>query len=97
MSETKWTKGKWKADGDYVIIEGGSVDLLPLESGWNEGRWEGDPEARANVRLIAAAPTLYAALDALLRGLHETRAPDYYDDALEAPARAALAKARGES
>lgn len=52
-------------------------------------------EAKANARLIAAAPELYSALEAMLKDaeerLTEVPNPIYHS------ARAALAKARGES
>lgn len=49
---------------------------------------------RANAQLIAAAPDLYSALFSLLELIHED--PETVPDYLREPARAALAKARGE-
>jgi hypothetical protein len=53
------------------------------------GRSRDDAEAIANAHLIAAAPTLYLALENILSWTDE--------DATAAAAREALAKARGES
>ena len=61
------------------------------------------PEVRANARLIAAAPDLLEALEAALPWIDLARGSDLNTDAsheaidrIEAQARAAIAKAKGE-
>ena len=91
MAEKKFTPGPWiavyrgcygeGAEGD--VHQEAAWDAYPLDSGFMRGEFK-YPDAC----LIAAAPELYEALDNILkRGL----TIDLID-----PARAALAKARGE-
>jgi len=89
MSAPKWTSGKWRVGGGASRVFGPNRDdgRLPelvcvLTSGIPTQR------QRANVRLIASAPDLYAACHALIYG-------DDLQVAIDL-ARAALAKARGE-
>ena len=68
MSNTKWTQGEWSLFNDY--IEDGNIgvavnlgnefyqDIVVLEAPCHE-------EEKANAHLIAAAPDLYDALEAL--------------------------------
>ena len=68
------------------------------EAGENEARRNGIDPWESNAHLIAAAPELYEALDDVVKMLDDNEVPisyEYYCTALE-PARAALAKARGE-
>jgi hypothetical protein len=76
--ETKFTPGPWKAvfDDRKIYIEGIGVPT--------------DKNEKANAHLIAAAPELYEALEALLS--YKTDAPLYFQE----NGRAALKKARGE-
>jgi hypothetical protein len=101
MSKTKFTEGEWVAeyctkiprhdeDTGYKQL-GLSIPykpVCPVE------------EHEANVRLMAAAPELYEALEAFLKwtsewALAEGKGIQMQDDIVSA-ARAALAKARGE-
>ena len=107
-----WTKGPWRVDprhwGDIQAANG----ELEISASWHEamigevieiGGRSAPPahEARANARLIAAAPDLAEALEKLLAdyvalvGAARVIAPDEIDVVIAA--RAALAKARGET
>jgi hypothetical protein len=107
MSEPKWTPGPWE------VVEPTAIDYrAPLVYGADRqslvaGAESGGPiravsasEARANARLIAAAPELYQALSALLRHF-ERKFVGWPATVGEVDARnrtiAALAKARGET
>ncbi len=93
MSETKFMPAPWVAsfaddttefqveafDGGHVVCDGGGTLVDSPE------------ETRANAHLIAAAPSLYAALVALA----DPSTEDYRDALVMADA--ALAKARGEA
>lgn len=88
-----FTKGPWRYDGYRVRSHGNTVADLRYKNGANDGR------------LIAAAPDLYEALEAILNAgsFHhsaieiDTHAHNYKDgEQLEAQARAAMSKARGE-
>jgi hypothetical protein len=92
MSDTKFTKGPWH------VVNGSMVRSLKdsIAKIWMMRKGEG----KANAHLIAAAPELYDAL----KGMTDRYAPSYHDcidDGLPeceiCAARAALAKARGES
>lgn len=88
MSEVKFTRGPW------ISVEGTTSGREVLaEKPSTKSRLRvariGGPDRDANAHLIASAPELYEALDNILkRGL----TIDLID-----PARAALAKARGET
>lgn len=93
MTERKWTPGPWK----WVEGKGtwrGSIEPDVCDFGDDTQYYptEGEPPNEANAHLIAAAPDLYDALEALL----VTKAPDFIPSRLWDDARAALAKARGE-
>jgi hypothetical protein len=109
--QPKWTPGPWfivtPTQGFEVCTIHG-VERQPTEDGlgqtWvyirpeslvrdGEWHWPDEAECTANAHLIAAAPDLYAALDGLL-GLLD--AGSLYEPQAYA-ARAALAKARGET
>ncbi len=98
MSETKFTPGPWAKDkyGQLKNPDGNPVDV------WGCGLSiaSRSTETEANAALIAAAPDLYAALEELDE-VFCTQA-DTRDERTRArkaliAARAALAKARGES
>ncbi len=83
-----YTKGPWKAcehggygdyDGNCIVILGDDLRVAIVLGSDNE-------ETNANARLIAAAPDLLEALEALLEG----------DFNVAEKARAAIAKAKGE-
>jgi hypothetical protein len=84
-----------RADG-VVGRVGEKLGHIKLISPWIEGAWDGDPEAIANARLIAAAPEMLAALR-LVVGLADNEAVESGDcrnpDNPFAIARAAIAKA----
>lgn len=95
MSETKFTSGPWHREGFEIKAVRGTITRIPTPQ--NGGVFD----CNANARLIAAAPDLYTACAAFLE--YDAN-PDYsdvtmmldYADAI-ALAKAAIAKARGES
>jgi hypothetical protein len=98
----KHTPGPWRIfttmDGTKLIGIGDSNGEGIIDAGFGVWR-EGDPEAIANARLIAAAPDLVDALEELLDACNELN--DAYNSRMIDPhamssARAALAKAKGE-
>ena len=88
---TWYTPGPWKSDGLRVSAEdrGTIAQVLTPQQG-------GTFDAAANARLIAAAPNLYTALEALESACRNVRNTEAQLDSL-ALARAALARARGEA
>jgi len=99
---SEWTKGPWLIDyssGDYAAI----IDHRELTSDQRDIAYingeVGDADgfadaavARANARLIAAAPDLYEAIEDIIA--HYYNGGDGY--VVMQQAKAALAKARGE-
>ena len=104
MPATKFTPGPWSVFGDSITIDG--ADRGPVAHAAFDNR---TPEVRrVNTLLIAAAPDLYAALEAIQREPYgcrfcdsgTLRAPEtkgHEHDCGFALAAAALARARGES
>lgn len=109
-NETKFTPGPWLADtrsGCLAVYpldrEMDSPGIGPHDernihysskgAEYDGDRWHMDEQSQANAHLIAAAPELYEALDNILE---LASWEPYMDDAI-IKARAALAKARGES
>ena len=104
MSETKFTPGPWQYRFKTIKDDWGEVRrhdgrlVAKCVFGWwtddelNEHRKNKTDPAAANASLIAAAPDLYAALEALCT----SGGPDDGTD-LIANGLSALAKARGES
>ena len=107
MTGEKWTAGPWmlsrcKTDATIRVVTAYPnasrctvADTGPI--GYGTGAdWRADEEGMANARLIAAAPDLYEAL----RSVPKDDLSEGYTDRLiewwHGPARAALAKARGE-
>jgi hypothetical protein len=95
--QPKWTPGRWVAkwskyeEGNFIVQAGMPTNrVLAQFDGDGDGP---DGQSLADAHLIAAAPDLYAALDGLL-GLLD--AGSLYEPQAYA-ARAALAKARGET
>jgi hypothetical protein len=107
MSETPWTPGPWwvgRNERSVVcnteIPEWHTADSVEYYG----GHLVAESMAPANARLIAAAPELAEALEAMLyeyEGVYDMTAPTHHqsDAALKAEsmARAALAKAKGET
>ena len=102
MSETRWTKGPWRAGASefYPGLDGPLTKRVYTESPPNEIDVSGD-NCRANALLIAAAPELYEALKDVLRSARkdfpsgewgEAEFEAAYGEALDA-----LRKARGEA
>lgn len=109
MMESKHTPGPWFVpEGPYISglsveVQGNDAAVLCPGSGGARSytnticdvTWSGTDEWEANARLIAAAPDLLDALDAMLDCYGE-----YEIDPFQAPvihqARAAIAKARGK-
>jgi hypothetical protein len=95
MSQAKHTPGPWLTDRNNVHT--GQIATIHhcLNNDWVEvwtDKWAetglGEAEQEANARLIAAAPELLEALQALL-------AESVYESMATATARAAIAKATG--
>ena len=98
MSEKKFTPGPWVVyrhlPTDVVVSKSGECSLATLDCGCGDRKTR-----RANAHLIAAAPELYKALEEMSSCLSDIisgndwgAVEEYLDDA-----RAALAKARGET
>lgn len=86
---TPHTPGPWLADGQYIRSDQFHLAIMtPPDSGMIA-------EWRANRNLIAAAPDLLEALQMLLP--QEPREADSYDRAMWDNARAAIAKATGQT
>lgn len=98
MTECPWTRGPWRwdlddSDPDYPMYRlAPGVLILDRDGG---GPW-GDKIDLANAALIAASPDLYEALEALVRDVADYEAWQRPCHALDV-ARAALARARGET
>lgn len=93
MKLQRWTVRADK-ESALVITDNGDMAADFTRSGRNH------KQDVANATLAAAAPELYAALDSLLGRINECDAAeeiDYGDTSYTDTARAALAKARGES
>lgn len=106
MTKMQWTPGPWSvenpmgpeeltivANGDAPVYDWRWIASVSLMSELDDTHPIG-AEARANARLIAAAPDLFTALDDLLEAWAKTGSTisaRTYDAAV-----AALAKARGE-
>lgn len=91
---TPHTPGPWKVDEDApVIVSAQDGTDIAIAS----GRAERGTVQEANARLIAAAPEMLAALVILVRDFDSAvdHAPEY--SAIADHARAAIAKARGET
>ncbi len=92
-AETKWTKGTWALDWNVSRIDVFSSDAATLiatirRSTPSDGI---DADARANARLIAAAPELLEALRDLAESVRAAGITGPYLDAADA----AIAKATG--
>ena len=106
MSETKWTPGPWEvvrhgSIAEYLgprVCRNGNIsdDIKLCGNRWVEGAWKDDPEAHANMHLIAAAPDLYAALERMERHFRMLSPDMDAPGSVFAQAIAALSKARGE-
>lgn len=107
--ETKWTKGPWSispSDGGHAVYKTFSGDGLTMTANVAVCPWMADLEAATdepgesefNAHLIAAAPSLYEALELALQALDKFSVGDD-DNMVERPllaGYAALKKARGE-
>ena len=93
MTDTKHTPGPWTISDEIGEMNGRII--YDEEYGIGEA-WDlnGNPENAANAHLIAAAPDLFEALESLLSELDFT---ETYPFPSEAKARAAIAKAKGQT
>lgn len=96
--ETKWTKGPWGTD-EY---SGFPLDVHKAGTAVMVCRVNESKRGQANARLIAAVPELYGALEWAMRFVEQVRSESPApkgggEDIAYHDARAALAKARGES
>jgi hypothetical protein len=93
----KHTPGPWVADGSRVRIatptKCGYREGLRIDTCYIEDAWENDPEAEANARLIAAAPDMLTALEAVVKAYDGPCVTRSEMDMV----RAAIAKALGEN
>jgi hypothetical protein len=103
MRETKWTSGPWRIESDINSNEAASDHLVMTSDGAHivartteDANAIGWDRVAANARLIASAPDLYAALDALVNGPRVLMEPAEYQ-ANAKRARAVLAAAKGEA
>lgn len=92
---SKHTPGPWEVgyDGPSNPVIIGGVNKLRIVA-LTSTLWPREGDEEANAHLIAAAPELFAALDAVINGVGDgfgRISPEEHDQAL-----AALAKARGE-
>ena len=99
----KWTPGPWVADGFFVSSNSGGAVGHDIVSACGTIE-RPDSETEANAQLIAAAPELFKELERLVDAFEsEIRSSYEGTSSLEVrlsetgAARAALAKARGES
>lgn len=91
-TETKFTPGEWDTEDDGQVCATDHPSRAIICSRFNEGALaENWP---ANSALIAAAPDLYAALEAIIAWEHSEDGPLAWE--VLGQAKAALAKARGE-
>ena len=101
MSETKFTKGPWRASERLTASENHKGWIILAATGYPVGEvyplnQDPSPAARANARLIAAAPTMYEALKYAQAELRQhSLAGSVYNPALQ-KIRAALALVDGE-
>ncbi|MCP1243011.1 hypothetical protein [Acetobacter lambici] len=92
MSEAKFTPGPWR-------VRFGNIGHVTAENGALVSKCQRLTSLcnlQANARLIAAAPDLYGALERVVNVSAEI-APEAQDANVFADARAALAKAQGET
>ena len=91
MSAAKHTPGPWVASGRFVGVKNQLSHIAECKS--KDGYWRDDEMSIANACMIAAAPDLLAALQAVV-----ANAPEPYcaiTRAVDALCRAAIAKATG--
>ena len=100
MSETKFTKGPWKATYDsqlQALIQIYSTEAhLPVAVLPDRGTVEAMPEIEANANLIAAAPDMHEALECACDKYCIGYAGDSLVKCEDCVIRKALRKARGE-
>lgn len=103
MTEPKWTHGPWSTSSGSAADPEGHVwkdgRLIASCMGHHDGTQKTYDENVANAQFIKASPDLYSALADLTNAARSygwTDFPDFRGD-LIGNARAALAKARGES
>lgn len=102
MAETKWTPGPWSVENTATcgirVVHGPADPGTGFHDDVDFGRGLIGPsdEQRANMHLIASAPDLYDALNALVTECESLYKSGRLDASVWLQARAALAKARGE-
>jgi hypothetical protein len=103
MSKPKWTPGPWSvfdADDSLLVRDENDGFIVDAKNGhWNDdGEYAQSSESAPNARLIATAPELYEALADCVEALaHIESIGMRVNPPTLHKARAALAKARGES
>ncbi len=110
MGKEKHTPGPWKAHLNVptAVIEGHIIKVddeigCPIASLWVGGGTEGKPRQIANAHLIAAAPDMLEALEALINDVHQSSdgtwnigPMDRSEGGKMSLAKAAIAKAKGK-
>lgn len=95
----KFTAGPWIIDDFDISSKADPANLIAslyaVEKDDRGGYYLGD-EFKANARLIASAPDLLAALEALLGKAYKQNFNDSYPEILDA-CETAIAKARGDA
>ena len=94
MSEPNFTKGPWRVEQGGISSKDGYADVLYVESGTIYSEYTSDPPSlvipnEANAALIAAAPDMLEALEAVV-------ASSPIEDSVLPIVFAAIFKARGE-
>ena len=100
MSEPKWTPGPWKFQVRFADQFGCQIDIRRSKGKivFTFVSHLQPSSARSTAHLIAAAPDLYEALQRIVKWMDaQGYNALYQDDTALKDARAALAKARGET
>lgn len=103
MSDDMFTPGPWiakKGAGWFVSRPNARIALavgMRPDTSLVTGENDHESESRANANLIASAPDLYEALKSCLNFMENTESELGFNLESADQARAALAKARGES
>lgn len=90
---SKHTPGPWTLNGFYIEFD--AATRIATASNWRMSGVDAHAEAKANARLIAAAPDLLEVLEQFVAWV-DAPSESAFSDSQLAAARAAIAKAKGE-